>query len=109
MRPAPPVVSSAGWKTKRTFLGSFSPALIMRAVSSARPSSMAVWPSCPQACMRPGLSEAKKSPVHSVTGSASMSARRATVSSAPASKYAHTPPLMGEKTSAPSGSSTFLT
>jgi hypothetical protein len=36
-----------------------------------------VWMSWPQACITPGFSEAKSRPVTSVTGSASMSPRKA--------------------------------
>jgi hypothetical protein len=45
----------------------------------AAPSSIAVCPSWPQACIAPGFSEAKSTPLSSVMGSASMSARSATV------------------------------
>ena len=41
----------------------------------ALPSSMAVWTSWPHACMTPALCDAKWSPVSSLMGSASMSAR----------------------------------
>jgi len=39
----------------------------------------AVWPSCPQACITPGVPDAKGASSSSVSGSASMSARQATV------------------------------
>ena len=42
----------------------------------AAPSSMAVWPSWPQPCMRPGFREAWAKRLCSGMGSASMSARR---------------------------------
>ena len=45
------------------------------ASSRAAPTSIATWVSCPQACMTPGTSEAKGSPVSSCTGRASMSPR----------------------------------
>ena len=45
----------------------------------AAPSSIAVCPSCPQACIAPGRSEANSTPLSSWIGSASMSARSATV------------------------------
>ncbi|SUY94685.1 Uncharacterised protein [Comamonas testosteroni] len=59
----------------------------MPASASAAPMSMATWASCPQACMTETCLpmywalalEAKDSPVFSATGSASISARRATV------------------------------
>lgn len=44
----------------------------------AAPSRHAMWQSWPQACMTPLLQLQKGSPVASVTGRASMSARRAT-------------------------------
>ncbi len=41
--------------------------------------AMAVWPSWPQACITPGVPEAKGASRTSVSGSASVSARQATV------------------------------
>ena len=38
---------------------------------------MAMWPSWPQACMWPGFVEQKETPLFSLMGSASMSARMA--------------------------------
>ena len=72
---APPgCTSSAGWKISRTRPGSAG------ALASARPapSTIAVWASCPQACMTFGTVEANGSPVASCSGRASMSARSAT-------------------------------
>ena len=69
---APPSPSSAGWKMSCTV-----PA---KSGSSARtfaaPSSIAVCPSCPQACIRPGVVDAYGSDVCSTRASASMSARK---------------------------------
>ena len=72
---APPgCTSSAGWKISRTRPGSAG------ALASARPapSTIAVWASCPHACMTFGTVEANGSPVASCSGRASMSARSAT-------------------------------
>ena len=53
MRSAPAPPSSAGWKISFTTPGSSdSRALSMRAA----PSSIAVWQSCPHACIRPSIS-----------------------------------------------------
>ena len=41
--------------------------------------AIAVWPSCPQACITPGVPEVKGASSSSVSGSASMSARHAMV------------------------------
>ncbi len=67
--------SSEGWKISRT-----EPCSCVFTSQSIRtaPSSMAMWPSCPQACMTPRCREENGSPVSSAIGSASMSARRAT-------------------------------
>ena len=74
---APPgSASSPGSKRKRISPGRCSR---MPASTVAAPSSIDVWPSCPQACMTPGFSEANGSPVSSSMGSASMSARIASV------------------------------
>ena len=51
----------------------------LRASWPAAPSSIAVCPSCPQACIAPGRSDANSTPLSSSIGSASMSARSATV------------------------------
>jgi hypothetical protein len=69
---APPGCSSAGWKIR------FSVPLkqLCKAKCSAAASSMAVCPSCPQACMTPSCRLVCGSPVVSWIGSASMSARR---------------------------------
>ena len=53
MASAPLPHSSAGWNTKRT-VPSKPPSA---ARSLAAPSSMAVWPSWPQACIAPGAAE----------------------------------------------------
>ena len=50
---APPMPSSAGWKMKFTTPSK----LRVSARYFAAPSSMVVWPSCPQACMRPSFVE----------------------------------------------------
>ena len=74
-RSAPPPPSSAGCQISFTQTGS-SPAIDFK--TPATPSSVAVCPSCPQACIRPGACSRKAVPVFSRIGSASMSARRAT-------------------------------
>ena len=51
--PAPPVVSSDGWKRKSTFRGSSARC---SAAYSARVRTMAAWASWPQACILPGWS-----------------------------------------------------
>ena len=76
MESAPSPDSSAGWKASLTTPPHSSR---VSCSTSAAVSSIAVWQSCPQACMTPGLQLAKEAPVVSVTGSASMSARRRTV------------------------------
>lgn len=90
---APPgAFSSACWKMSFTLPGS---RLRSRMRMAAAPRSIAMCPSCPQACETPGFSDAKGRPVVSGTGRASMSARIATVriiatrlvNSAPASDY----------------------
>src|SRR3954451_23590104 len=75
-RAPPGASSSAGWKRKR----SSPPGRRSRASAStfAAPSSMAVWPSWPQACMTPGFSDAKSTPLASSIGRGSMSALSAT-------------------------------
>ena len=68
---APPRPSSAGWKIRLTV-----PAKSRRPASiRAAPSSMAVWPSCPQACISPGRAERCGAWPRSSIGSASISAR----------------------------------
>ena len=81
MRSAPPVPSSAGWKNIFTIPVSSDSISLSRI---AAPSAAAVWMSCPQACITPLFLEAKGSPVSSVSGSASVSARSATVLPLPA-------------------------
>src|SRR5690606_28393558 len=76
--------SSAGWNTNSTSPGSASR---MPTSASATPIRMLVWASWPQACITPTswplkvarACEAKGRPVVSVTGSASMSARSASL------------------------------
>ena len=68
----PPIASSAGWNTSRTVPASCGASSFSTA---ATPSSVVVWMSWPQACIRPGLVLAKARPVCSSIGSASMSAR----------------------------------
>ncbi len=68
--------SSAGWNRKRTRPESSS---LMAASTSATPSRMAAWASCPQACMTPLLFDRYGMSFSSVRGRASISARRATV------------------------------
>ena len=73
---APPSSSSAGWKMKTAVPGSSA----RRAARiSARVIAMAVWPSCPQACITPAVPEVNGASRSSVTGSASISARQAIV------------------------------
>ena len=67
---APPAPSSPGWKISATVPAK----LRVRARYCAAPSSIVVWPSWPQACIRPGLVLAWPAPVASRIGSASMSA-----------------------------------
>ena len=71
---APPTPSSAGWKMKLTV----PLKLRVSARYFAAPSSIVVWPSWPQACIRPGFWLAYGNPVASRIGSASMSARSPT-------------------------------
>ena len=70
---APPPPSSAGWKMQWTVPEKRSR---WAASSCAAASSIATWPSWPQACMRPGMRLACAKVLCSVIGSASMSARR---------------------------------
>ena len=74
---APPRPSSAGWKMKLTV----PLKLRVSARYFAAPSSMVVWPSWPQACIRPGFWLAYGRPVASWIGSASISARSPTEAS----------------------------
>ena len=67
--------SSAGWNTSLTLPAKLS-RMSMR--TWAAPSSMAAWVSWPQACITPGVCDAKGRPVSSLMGRASMSARRPT-------------------------------
>jgi hypothetical protein len=69
---APPSPSSAGWNTKCTVPSNWRVA----ASTLAAPSSIAVWPSWPQACMQPAWRERCSKVLASSIGSASMSARR---------------------------------
>ena len=94
---APPVVSSAGWKTRSTERGSSS-AQVTRWCASPR--SIAMCPSCPQACILCGCVEAKGTPVVSVTGKASISERRAVVCSLPRSRKRQTVERQGWRISA---------
>ena len=71
---APPMPSSAGWKMKLTWPRK----LRVRARYSAAPSSMVVWPSWPQACIRPSWVERCAKVFSSRIGRASMSARSPT-------------------------------
>src|SRR5881394_3685209 len=77
-RPPPPP-SSAGWKITTAV----PEKLRVSARYLAPPSSIAVCPSCPQACILPGLMERYGRLVCSSMGSASMSARRPTTFPAP--------------------------
>ena len=69
---APRPCSSAGWKMKRTV-----PSKSLRSASScAAPSTIDMWPSCPHACILPGVRDACSRPgACSAMFSASMSAR----------------------------------
>src|SRR6478735_3170122 len=71
---APPPPSSAGWKIRYTVPSK----LRFFARCCAAASSIAVWPSWPQACILPWSCLAWAKVLSSVTGSASMSARRPT-------------------------------
>ena len=73
MSRAPCGPSSPGWNMSRTRPASSSRRSTRR---RAAPRSIATCVSCPQACITPGISDAKSSPVSSVSGSASMSPRR---------------------------------
>ncbi|MGZ2475105.1 hypothetical protein ACVI1N_003396 [Sinorhizobium medicae] len=66
----PPPPSSAGWKITATLPAKFR----VSARYFAAPSSMAVCPSWPQACILPGVFEDQAIPLASVIGRASMSA-----------------------------------
>ena len=72
MARAPPSFSSAGWKMKCTVPAKSG----WLARAWAAPSSMVVWPSWPQACMRPSCCDLWAQVFSSCTCSASMSARR---------------------------------
>ncbi|CAB4757968.1 unannotated protein [freshwater metagenome] len=69
---APRPCSSAGWKTKRT-VPSNPPSSARRA---AAPSTMAMWPSCPHACITPSFCERYDRSPRSFSSRPSMSARR---------------------------------
>eukprot|EP01139_Manchomonas_bermudensis_P009788 Amastigsp_a339553_7.p3 type:complete len:136 gc:universal Amastigsp_a339553_7:547-140(-) len=78
MGSAPPSVSSAGCRRRRTVRLAGMRARTAGAKSTAAvPRSMTMWPSCPQACMRPSLRDLYGTSFSSVIGSPSMSARRA--------------------------------
>ncbi len=66
----PPSFSSAGWKMKCTVPSK----LRVSAKYLAAPSSIVVWPSWPQACMRPAFCDLWAKPFFSWMCSASMSA-----------------------------------
>ena len=72
--------SSPGCHTKRTLPQSSSR---QEARIRAAPASMEVWTSWPQACIMPQVCEAKAAPVCSVTGRASISARKVTLGPSP--------------------------
>ena len=96
---APPDVSSAGWNTNSTLRRSPRPEPCARpSTHSAATSAIAMWASCPQAYMRPGCVERNPTPERSSIGSASMSARIATVSAAPKSNHAVTHERQGRST-----------
>ena len=96
MAPAPRVPSSAGWKMRRTRPVNLS---LLSISQCANPKPEAVWESCPQACMSPGISEAKPSLLGTCSGSVvsdtntqSMSKRNAVVGPArPVSNSATAP------------------
>ena len=92
MLSAPSKVSSAGWNinfTRPHKWDSFSFSIL------AALRSMAAWKSCPQACIFPVLHE-KLSPLSSVRGSASISARsRRTGSPCPSKAVTPSPHLSG--------------
>ena len=59
---------------------------------SAAPTSIATWPSCPHACMRPAARDAHSTSAFSLSGRASISARSATQRSlepAPPAMFTH--------------------
>src|SRR5450759_2519762 len=82
--PAPP--SSAGWNISFTVPANCDRRSIR---SCAAPNSIAVWASCPHACITPGISEAKGTPERSSIGNASMSARSRTHGPSPPSPLGH--------------------
>ena len=86
----PPPPSSAGWKMNFTVPPSRS---LIPDSAWAAPTSMLVCPSWPQACILPSVSEAKGRPVSSRIGSASMSARSATVGPSPSPSSVATMPF----------------
>ena len=104
MSRAPPgASSSACWKMNRT-----SPSNSRPLSSRAAPSSIAVCPSCPHACIAPGRSDANSTPLSSSIGSASMSARSATTGP-PLPIRAITLVSVGRSTSRPKPSSVSAT
>ena len=95
---APDAVSSAGWKSATTV-----PLQTFRrcASSSAAPRREVTWTSCPHACETPTVAplssvavcvDAYGTPLSSVTGKASMSARHRTVCPGPFASTPTTPP-----------------
>ncbi len=92
---APPgITSSAGWKMSRTPPGS-SPCSCTSASASAAPTRAVVCTSWPQAWATPAVRLAQGSSVTSWTGSASMSARSATIRSL--SPRSATKPVSGSR------------
>src|SRR5829696_6200145 len=68
--------SSAGWNKRSTRPGSSS---LISSSNHPAPTSIAVWASCPQACITPSTFETKECSFSSCMGNASRSALRATV------------------------------
>src|SRR5215210_5569899 len=79
IRRAPPAgeASSAGWNRRSTRPGISS---LTSSSNHPAPTSIAVWASCPQACIIPSTFETKEWSFSSCMGNASMSALKATVS-----------------------------
>ena len=90
---APPAPSSAGWNTNRIVPGGSARSSRILASARAAPRSIAMWPSCPHACITPGvwLRSASGMSDCSCSGSASMSARRRTTGSDPSPTTPTTP------------------
>src|SRR4051794_4566373 len=105
-RAPPGASSSACWKMNR----SSPPGSSAPTSCAAAPSSIAVCPSCPHACIAPGRSEANSTPLSSSIGSASMSARNATVGPGrPVRSRASTLVSVGRSTLRPNPSSRSAT